>query len=206
MSARWIVLPAAILAVAAAGLVAAGSPGVQLVQSHTLIGTVADQAGRPLPGATVELSLPAVTGSVRTVTTGSDGTYRFERIVPGVYVLTVRLAGFGSAIRDLEIGGGGDEFRLDVQLQPSNRGNAAADPAPAGPARRVGCGLTMITPPNVDPKIVVPGVRPPQAMPFSDKTNPAPPKEPQLPQTIVKPTMRIARPTMCWDPTPTSGR
>ena len=101
MSARWIVLPAAILVVAAAGLVAAGSPGVQLVQSHTLIGTVADQAGRPLPGATVELSLPAVTGSVRTVTTGSDGTYRFERIVPGVYVLTVRLAGFGSAIRRL---------------------------------------------------------------------------------------------------------
>ena len=206
MSARSIVLSAAILVVAAAGLVAAGAPGRQLVQSHTLLGTVADQSGRPLPGATVELSLPAANGSVRTVTTGNDGTYRFERVVPGVYVLTARLSGFGSAIRDLEIGGGGDEFRLDVQLQPSNRGNAAADPAPAGPARRVVCGLTMITPSNVDPKIVVPGVRPPQAMPFSDRTNPAPPTKPQVPQTIVKPTMRIGQPTLCWDPTPTPGR
>jgi hypothetical protein len=206
MSARWIVFSAAILVVGAASLVAAGATGLQVVQSHILLGTVADQSGRPLPGATVELSLPVATGSVRTVTTGNDGAYRFEHVVPGVYVLTATLSGFGSAIRDLEIGGGADEFRLDVQLQPSNRGNPSADAAPAGPARRVVCGLTMITPPNVDPRIVVPGARAPQAMPFSDRTNPAPSTKPQLPQTIVKPTMRIGQPTMCWDPTPTSGR
>lgn len=206
MSARSIVLSAAILVVAAAGLGGAGAPAQQLVQSHTLLGTVADQSGGALPGATVELSFPAPNGSVRTVTTGTDGAYRFERVVPGLYVLTVRLPGFGSAIRDLEIGGGGDEFRLDVQLQPSNRGNAGADPASAGPARRVVCGLTMITPPNLDPKIVVPGARPPQAMPFNDRMTPAPLTKPQVPQSIVKPTMRIGQPTMCWDPAPASGR
>jgi hypothetical protein len=205
MSARSIALPAVILLLAAAGLVAAGRVGLQALPSHTLLGTVTDPGGRPLQSATVELSLPATTGSVHIVTTGTDGAYRFERIVPGLYVLTVRLPGFGSAIRDLEIGDGADEFRFDVQLEPSSRENAVIVP-PAGPDRRVVCGLTMITPSNIDPKIVVPGNRPPQSMPFNDRTIPVPPATPRAPQSTVKPTMRIAQPTMCWDPMPALAR
>jgi len=75
-------------------------------------------------------------------------------------------------------------------------------PATAGSVH----GLTMITPSNIDPKIVVPGNRPPQSMPFNDRTIPVPPATPQAPQSTVKPTMRIAQPTMCWDPMPAPAR
>src|SRR6187401_1412195 len=98
MSARLLALLAAIFIAGAA--VTFGQQGLS---THTLLGTVTDAGRRPLPRAVVELSLPASTGSVRTVTTSRDGTYRFDRVVPGLYVLTVRLAGFGSAIRDLEV-------------------------------------------------------------------------------------------------------
>ena len=204
MSARSIALPAVIVLVAAAGLALAGEPR-QASPAHTLLGTVSDPDGRPLPGATVELSLPASTNSVRTMVTGSDGTYRFERVVPGLYVLAVRFPGFGPSIRDLEIGGGANEFEFDVQLQPSGRENAAPSAAPAAPRRRVVCGLTMITPPNIDPKIVAPGPRPPQSSPFNDRTTPDPlvpgsPLQPQPLQSIVRPSMRIVQPTMCWEP------
>ena len=142
MSARSIPLSAVILLITVAGLVASGGAGSQALASHTLLGTVTDPGGRPLQGATVELSLPATTGSVRTLTTGIDGTYRFERVVPGLYVLTVRLSGFGPAIRELEIGDGPGEFRFDVRLEVSRPQNGVTTPAPAGPDRRVVCGLT----------------------------------------------------------------
>lgn len=200
MPVRTIALPAVILLIAAAGLAAAGRIGPQALPSPTLLGAVTDSEGRPLPDATVELSLPATTGSARTVTTGKDGAYRFERVVPGLYVLSVRLLGFGPAIRDLEIGGGADEFRFDVRLDPLSRETVVVDPSLATPDRRVVCGLTMITPPNIDPKIVAPASRPPQAIPFNDRTIPVPSAAP--PPSTAKPTMRIVQPAMCWDPTP----
>ena len=153
MSARLPVLFALMLiAVASRGMSAQ-----QALSSHTLVGTVTDPGSQPLGGATVELSQAASTNSVRTVVTAADGRYRLERILPGLYVLTVRLAGFGAAIRDLEIGGGSDEFALDVQLRPLLADNKnAAPPASLGPDRRVVCGLTMITPQNPDRKMTVP--------------------------------------------------
>lgn len=161
----------------------------QGLASHTLLGKVTDSRGRALAGVTVELTNPAANDSMRTVETDRDGKYRLERVLPGVYVLTLRLAGFGPAIRDIEIGGGNEDFEFDVQLKelPDVQLKAlppgAAPPAAATqlPTRRVVCGMTVISPPaSPDPLIVAP--------------KPAPPGAQQ-----VKPTIRAIQPTLCWE-------
>ena len=166
------------------GAVLALTPAVaaqQSLSSHTLTGRVIDGAGQTLPGVTVELSRPGESNSVRTVITDRGGRYRIDRVLPGLYVLAFRLAGFGSAIRDIEIGGGGPEFEYDVQLRPSGAGPFAG-PGATGPSRKVICGMTMITPPfDIDPGIHIRKPQPPAGEP-------------------VKPTIRSVQPTMCWEP------
>jgi hypothetical protein len=149
----------------------------QALSTHTLLGTVTDSSGRALPGVTVDLSRPAEANTVRTVVTGANGRYRIDTVLPGAYVLAFRLPGFRSAIRDIEIGGGSPQFEYDVQLGPAIGGSV---PSPAGPSRKVVCGMTIITPPaGVDP-----GIQLPKA-PAAQK---------------VKPTIRAIQPTMCWEP------
>lgn len=168
-----------VLLMAAALMCSAAAAAEQSLSTHTLIGAVTDSSGHGLPGVTVDLSRPAETNTVRTVVTDGNGHYRIEKVLPGTYVLAFRLPGFGSAIRDIEIGGGGPEFEYDVQLRPAG----TIDTVPTGPKRRVVCGMTMITPPaGVDPGIQAPSSSvPPGAAP-------------------AKPTMRIVQPTMCWEP------
>jgi len=169
----------------------------QSLSSHTLAGTVTDAGGRPLAGAIIELSQAASTNSVRTIVTETDGKYRIEHILPGLYALTVRLAGYGAAIRDLEIGGGGEEFGFDIQLLPlrPEAGNAGPS-ASSSPDRGVVCGLTMITPRNPDRKMVAPSVPPAAAIPFSDRLMPPRMQDPPP----AKCTMWSIQPTVCWDP------
>ncbi len=73
------------------------APAMAQVQSGTVSGTVQDQQGGLLPGATITL-----TGSDRTLTfvTAEDGRYRFLNVPPGTYKLTAELSGFTSLVRD----------------------------------------------------------------------------------------------------------
>jgi len=199
MLARFVALLGALLV--AAVVVGAVGLGPQAT-SHTLLGTVTGPDGRSLPDVVVELSVPASTGSLRTVITGRDGTYRFDRVVPGLYVLTARLAGFAPAIRDLEIADGSSEFQFDLQLTPSLADDTSRVPAASGPRPRVVCGLTMVTPFNVDPKMVAPGQPPPLGTPFNDRLFPGQPSRPLDRPQPVKPTMRAVQPGICWEPAP----
>ena len=52
-------------------------------QTATLRGQVTDESGAIIPGATVTLTGPS--GVVKTLTTGSDGTYSFAGLAPGKY-------------------------------------------------------------------------------------------------------------------------
>jgi hypothetical protein len=175
MLGRFLILLSVAAFMATAAVVAQ-----QPLSSHTLTGTVTDASGRALPGVTVDLSRPAEANTVRTVTTDQNGRYRIDKVLPGVYVLTMRLPGFASAIRDIEIGDGGPVFEYDVQLM-LNLQSASKPPAPPKPSRRVVCGMTLITPDNVDPGIL--GRRTP--LPNAQQ---------------VKPTIRAVQPTMCWEP------
>jgi hypothetical protein len=56
-------------------------------------GTVTEQSGSVIPGASVELS-NAQTGFSRTTHSAGDGVYQFQNVPPGTYSLTVKATGF----------------------------------------------------------------------------------------------------------------
>ena len=62
----------------------------------TITGHVKDPEGANLPGATVTLYGRERTFSL-TTTTDSTGTYRFERLAPGEYLVEAEEEGFASA-------------------------------------------------------------------------------------------------------------
>src|ERR1043165_630928 len=57
----------------------------------TILGTVADPGDAPVAGARVEL-VNASTGAVTTTTTGMEGLFRFNSLVPAIYNLTIKPA------------------------------------------------------------------------------------------------------------------
>lgn len=68
----------------------------------TVNGTVKDQQGAVVPGATVTLTNPS-TGFSRTTTTSSDGNYAFPSIAPGTYQVEVTAGSFKkSIVRDVQ--------------------------------------------------------------------------------------------------------
>lgn len=56
-------------------------------------GTVKDAQGASVPGATVQVTSPSLTGE-KSMTTDSSGAYRFTGLPPGVYTLTVTSGNF----------------------------------------------------------------------------------------------------------------
>ncbi|HEY6843078.1 MAG TPA: TonB-dependent receptor, partial [Thermoanaerobaculia bacterium] len=65
-------------------------------------GTVTDQSGGLLPGATVEATSPNLQGS-RTATSGADGHYRLVSLPPGQYRVTATLSGFASVQKNATV-------------------------------------------------------------------------------------------------------
>lgn len=62
-------------------------------QSGSLYGTVVDEGGEPLPGATVTISGPTLLGNPNYIT-GNSGKFRFPSLLPGEYSLTAEMPGF----------------------------------------------------------------------------------------------------------------
>ncbi|MDM7922171.1 MAG: TonB-dependent receptor, partial [Pyrinomonadaceae bacterium] len=73
--------------------------GGVFAQSGTtgISGTVVDQAGAVVPGATVTISNPA-TGLTRTTTTNANGRFSFLSIPPATYRLEIESAGFKKVV------------------------------------------------------------------------------------------------------------
>jgi hypothetical protein len=71
-------------------------PGGLAAQELTgvLIGTVRDEQGRPVAGAAVSLSSPALIGSPIGRLSGALGDFRFAALPPGMYSLDVSFTGF----------------------------------------------------------------------------------------------------------------
>ena len=93
-------------------------------------GSVADESGGALPGATVTLRNDG-TGVVVTRTTNGEGRYVFDFVDPGKYTVVAELQGFrtieqknvvvqqrGDVTADLKMAVGGLEERLVVEASP----------------------------------------------------------------------------------------
>jgi Carboxypeptidase regulatory-like domain/TonB-dependent Receptor Plug Domain/TonB dependent receptor-like, beta-barrel len=68
----------------------------------SIIGTVSDDSGAPLPGATVEARGPSLQGT-KTAVTGADGSYRLSLLPPGSYTVAASLPQFGRAEQTLQV-------------------------------------------------------------------------------------------------------
>ncbi len=67
----------------------------------TLVGTVADTEGAPIPGVTVYLS-----GTTRGTQTDDAGRFRLVGVAPGAYRLVASLVGYVAGTQDIRVAGG----------------------------------------------------------------------------------------------------
>ncbi|MBI3049461.1 MAG: carboxypeptidase regulatory-like domain-containing protein [Acidobacteria bacterium] len=82
----------------------------------TLIGTVKDEQGGVLPGATVTVSSPSLFGGALTAATNEWGQLRFPVLPPGRYSLAVVLQGFAPYREDDIAIGAGSTIERSVVL------------------------------------------------------------------------------------------
>jgi len=76
-----------------------GAPIASAQTTGSITGTVTDASGAVLPGVTVTLSGERLIGGQQTQVSDTDGTYRFDRLVPGTYGVKMELQGFRSVDR-----------------------------------------------------------------------------------------------------------
>ena len=82
----------------------------------SLRGTVTDDQGGALPGATVTASSSA-TGASRTTVTDAGGVYQLLALPPGAYDVKVELSGFRTAVRQQVTLAVDSSSKLDMTLQ-----------------------------------------------------------------------------------------
>jgi hypothetical protein len=73
--------------------------GQTQITTGVIQGTVSDQSGASVPGASVEVRNVA-TNFVRALTTGDDGRFVFLQLAPGRYTVTVSLQGFATHVQE----------------------------------------------------------------------------------------------------------
>src|SRR4051812_4777671 len=79
-------------------------------------GTVTDDSGAVLPGATVTLSNPGVIGGNQTAVTDTTGAYQFTRLVPGTYSVSAELQGFRRMVQEGVRVNADNTSRADLKL------------------------------------------------------------------------------------------
>ncbi len=106
---------AAIVLPIAAALLAPPSASAQALYG-SIVGTVADETGAPVPGATVVASNPATGSKVEAVSDGT-GSYTFHNLLPGMYDIAVSLQGFRELRQTAVRVSAGNPVRRDLKLE-----------------------------------------------------------------------------------------
>ena len=96
--------------------VALAAPAWSQVQSGRIVGTVRDAQQATVPKATVTVTSSA-TGQSLNVTTNDSGDYVVTPVNPGLYQVTVALAGFQTAVVNAVEVPVGQSVRVDVELK-----------------------------------------------------------------------------------------
>jgi hypothetical protein len=78
----------------------------QGVQTGTIRGTIKDQQGLALPGATITATSPALQGA-RTEVTDANGAYLFRAVPPGIYNLKIEMSGMATVEKTANVPLGG---------------------------------------------------------------------------------------------------
>ena len=103
-----------------AGLLACGR-SAHAQNTGTIFGSVVDQSGAVIPGATVTVA-DTEHGVSRTAKTNGSGEYSLESLPVGNYILTVDVATFSTAvITDIKVDAAGN-VKEQVTMQPGNQG------------------------------------------------------------------------------------
>ena len=85
-----------------------------------ILGAVTDQSGGAIAGATVTVT-DTQRGTTRTLTTNDAGEYNAPELIPGTYSVKAEYKGFKATERDnvgIEVG---NEYRVDLSLQPGEQ-------------------------------------------------------------------------------------
>lgn len=90
--------------------------GADLVYGQQLVGTIRDQAGRPLSQSTVTLFLQG--GDTLHASSGSNGGFIFQLDRAGAHVLRVERTGYVTVEVDVVVASGAN-VRRDIRLEPS---------------------------------------------------------------------------------------
>lgn len=85
----------------------------------TLTGTVTDKTGAVVPNATVTLTNQG-TGQVRTATTGGQGDYLVNDLLPGIYTVSLQATGFASLTQKNVRVDINRRVRVDGTLEPGS--------------------------------------------------------------------------------------
>lgn len=104
-----------IVAVLLAVLVCPNLAGAQAV-TGTLLGTISDQAGLPMPGAMVTITETRTNISFNT-TTNDAGFYTFPSLKDGTYQVVAELSGFKKVVRDGIIVPVNTTIRVDLRME-----------------------------------------------------------------------------------------
>src|SRR6202049_421013 len=89
-------------------------------QNGRILGTVTDQTGAVLPGATVSI-IDTQRGLARTLTTDAAGEYNAPTLNPGTYTVRVEAKGFKRLDRENILIEVGKEVRVDLTPQPGEQ-------------------------------------------------------------------------------------
>src|SRR5262245_55750745 len=85
--------------------------------TSTLRGTVVDQSGSVVPGATVSVANQATGLNRRSVPTNSNGEYVITSLIPGAYRITVEAQGFKKAMQENVVLAVGETRELKIALE-----------------------------------------------------------------------------------------
>jgi hypothetical protein len=93
------------------------SPAIAQFDTATIVGTVRDNTGGVIPGATVTLTNTA-TGITVVKVTDANGNFEFMTVRVGTYKVTAELQGFSIALADNLQATVGGRQRVDLKLEP----------------------------------------------------------------------------------------
>src|ERR1700726_383437 len=85
-----------------------------------ILGTITDQTGAAIPGATVSI-IDTQRGLARTLSTDQAGEYNAPTLIPGTYTVRVEAKGFQTVNRENVVLEVGKEVRVDLTPRPGEQ-------------------------------------------------------------------------------------